>query len=208
MQKEFKEIIFDFAKAISDFDSVKAVVLFGSVAKGEADKRSDIDALVVFKTAEETFKDEDVIFDISQRLGKKYGKQVQLVFSNKNFKGLDRKFIETILKEGIIIYGSLPSLRANDILLEPYLIINFELSKLNKKKRNKLSTALRGYKTKKKLKSKLYKSSSEGLIKKYDAAKLGPSSIIVPYDNASVFETLFRRYNVKFKKTDIWIPLP
>src|SRR3989338_7363098 len=160
MQKEFKDISFELAKMASDFSSVKALVLFGSVAKGEADIRSDIDMLVVFNTSENKFRDEDKIFSLIQELGKKYDKQVQMLFSNKNFDKLDRKFIETVLKEGIMLYGNLPSIQANKLRLEPYSILNFELIKLGKNNRNKLSRILAGYEKRKRYKSKLYNSSS------------------------------------------------
>ncbi len=206
MQKEFRDIVFEFAKLASDFDSVKTVLLFGSVAKGEADKRSDTDILVLFDTASNEFKDEDKIFTLSQELGRKYDKTMQLVFSNKNFGKLDRKFIETVLKEGIILYGNLPSVRTDKLSLEPYSIFNFEINKLNKNNRNKLNRVLIGYETKKRYKSKVYKSSSEGLIEKYECRKLGPSSIIVPFRNISIFEKLFKSFNIKYRKIDVWIP--
>jgi len=183
MQKEFKDIVFEFAKLASDFNNVKTILLFGSVAKGEADKRSDVDFLVVFDTTKNKFKDENKIFSLSQELGRKYDKTVQVVFSNRNFDKLERKFIETVLREGIILYGNLPSVRTDKLLLEPYSIFDFEASKLDKSNRNKLDRILKGYETKKKYKSKLYKSSSEGLIKKYESKKLGPSSFIVSFKN-------------------------
>ncbi len=206
MQKEFKNIVFELAKSISDFDSIKALVIFGSVAKGEADKRSDVDLLVIFNTMKKRFKDENRIFALSQEIGRKYDKSVQMIFSNRNFDKLDRKFIETILKEGIVLYGNLPSLKAGRLMLEPYLIFNFELAKMEKKHRNKLDRALFGYKTKKKYKSKLYKSSSEGLAKEYNCIKLGPSSLIIPFRNSTIFEKLFKGFDIKYTKTSIWTP--
>ena len=206
MQKEFKSLVFEFAKLVSDFDSVKAVLLFGSVAKGEADKRSDADFLVVFDTTKNKFKDENKIFSLSQELGKKHDKRVQLVFSNRNFDKLERKFVETVLKEGIILYGNLPSVRTDKLLLEPYSILDFEATKLDKDDRNKLNRVLMGYETKKKYKSKIYKSSSEGLIRQYEGKKLGPSSIIVPFKKSNIFEDLFRNFKIKYRKIDVWIP--
>lgn len=205
MQKEFKDAVFEFTKEASDFDSVRTILLFGSVAKGEADKRSDIDILVIFDAAGNKFKDEDKIFTMSQELGKKYDKTVQVVFSNRNFDKLDRKFIETVLKESIILYGKLPSVKADNLLLEPYSIFSFDLDSLDKNNRNKLGRILMGYATKKKYKSKVYKSSSEGLIKGYGCRKLGPSSIIVPFKNINIFEKLFKSFNIKYRKLDVWI---
>jgi len=95
--------------------------------------------VVLFGTAGNKFKDEDAIFALSQELGKKYDKSVQIVFANKNFDKLDRKFVETVLKEGIILYGNLPFIKAEKLLLEPYSILNFELNKIGKNTRNTLT---------------------------------------------------------------------
>ena len=207
MQKEFKEIAFEFAKSASDFESVESVILFGSVAKGDADKRSDVDILVVFGTTKAKFRDEDKIFSMSQELGKKYDKAVQMVFANKNFDNLERNFIETVLKEGIILYGNVSPIKADKLSLEPYLIFSFELNNLDKNGRNKLDRVLSGYESKKRYKSKIYKSSSEGLIKGYGCKKLGPSSIIAPYNKADIFESLFKRFKIKYNKINIWMPM-
>lgn len=48
MREEFKDLVFEFAKKVSGIDAVQSVVLFGSLARGEADARSDVDILIVF----------------------------------------------------------------------------------------------------------------------------------------------------------------
>ena len=47
IQKEFKNLVFEFAKEVSGLDNVLSVFLYGSVARGEWAKGSDIDILVV-----------------------------------------------------------------------------------------------------------------------------------------------------------------
>ncbi|MFH0978765.1 MAG: nucleotidyltransferase domain-containing protein [Candidatus Woesearchaeota archaeon] len=203
MQKEFRDLVFELAKKASDFDSIRAVVVFGSVARGDADKRSDIDVLVLLDKIGSS--DEKKMFSISQDLGAKYEKTVQMVFSKKNFEGLDRNFVETILKEGIVIYGNIPTVRAEKLLLEPFIIINFNFGP-DKSKRDRLARALEGYISQKRYKGKTYISRSQGLVRVLHAERIGPSSIIVPYEKLKPFEDLFKSQNVKYRKKDIWMP--
>ncbi|MHA1431505.1 MAG: nucleotidyltransferase domain-containing protein [Candidatus Freyarchaeota archaeon] len=41
---------FDLARRLSDVEGVELVVLFGSVARGEADRRSDVDIAIILDT--------------------------------------------------------------------------------------------------------------------------------------------------------------
>lgn len=71
---------------------VKKIGVFGSVAKGEAGKKSDIDVLVELK--EETF---DNYMDLKFFLEDSFGRKVDLVLSN----GLKPELAERILKETV-----------------------------------------------------------------------------------------------------------
>ena len=71
---------------------VKRIGVFGSVAKGEAGKKSDIDVLVELK--KETF---DNYMDLKFFLEDAFGRKVDLVLSN----GLKPGLAERILKETV-----------------------------------------------------------------------------------------------------------
>ena len=87
IQKEFREVIFEFAKEVSSLNNVNYIFLFGSVAREEADKRSDIDLCVVINN-----NDKKKISSIALDLEKKYDKNIQLVIS-QNFIKVDKYFI-------------------------------------------------------------------------------------------------------------------
>ena len=54
LQEEFRDLVFKFAREPSKKE-VSYIFLFGSVAKGDADRRSDVDLLVVFDTDKEEY---------------------------------------------------------------------------------------------------------------------------------------------------------
>jgi len=204
MQTNYKDIVYEFANAASSFESVRNIIIFGSVARDEADKKSDVDILIVFDTFGKKFPEQKRIFSISQDIGHKHDKTLQLIFTNKRFDGLDRKFVETVLKEGITIYGQPNIVTPKRLLLEPYTLLEF--SSTDKTVSAKLGKSLFGYRTTKKDKSKTYKSYSEGLVNTYLGKKLGPSAILVPFKSVKIFIGLFSSLRINHKRTDIWIP--
>ncbi len=60
----------DIVKILKKHDVVKAA-LFGSYAKGEQTKKSDIDILIKFKGNKSLFDLIDLKFDLEENLGKK-----------------------------------------------------------------------------------------------------------------------------------------
>lgn len=81
---------------------VEAIILFGSVARGEAHEESDIDILVVGDI------DLDELVDVSFPLLLKYGKLISAKDMKKSrFEKLAKEgysFISNVLSEGVILY--------------------------------------------------------------------------------------------------------
>ena len=85
IQEEFREQIFKFAR-LASVDDVAYIFLFGSVAKGDADRRSDIDIFIVFDTYDKDFEDMEAkvkISEIAFTLEKEYDRRIQLISTNK-----------------------------------------------------------------------------------------------------------------------------
>jgi len=117
-EKLFKEkrrlawVLEDFTKRVSDFaPEVQSVILFGSVARGQATPRSDIDILVIApNSGEERFNE---LMNAVDRLaaevsGRHPAKLVPIVMMTKDFEKSikDRKrFAADILKDGIVLFG-------------------------------------------------------------------------------------------------------
>lgn len=105
-------VLEDFTKRVSDFaPEVQSVILFGSVARGQATPRSDIDILVIApNSGEERFNE---LMNAVDRLaaevsGRHPAKLVPIVMMTKDFEKSikDRKrFAADILKDGIVLFG-------------------------------------------------------------------------------------------------------
>lgn len=108
LTKKEKELLAEFKQEITRQLSgqVLAVKLFGSKARGNAKKHSDIDVMVVLK--EVTEKKKDIIYDVVVDLGLKYDNYglSLVIYSKKDFdyfKKIKPLFLRTILKEAVVV---------------------------------------------------------------------------------------------------------
>jgi len=105
-------VLEDFTKRVSDFaPEVQSVILFGSVARGQATPRSDIDILVITpNSGEERFNE---LMNAVDRLaaevsGRHPAKLVPIVMMTKDFEKSikdKKRFAADILKDGIVLFG-------------------------------------------------------------------------------------------------------
>lgn len=105
-QKEIK-IIKNFSKQLSDKlkDNLVSIQLFGSRARGDFHKDSDIDILVVLKNpAEDQI---NFIYDTAMLSSCQYNVYLSVkIFSKKEFdyyKSIPTRFIQNVLKEGLLL---------------------------------------------------------------------------------------------------------
>lgn len=87
-------------------DKIRLIELFGSKARGDSGKESDIDLLVV--TTEKNLKLRDMIYDVVIDVDLKYNVYLSLkVFPSREFnrlQKLDTPFMQNIKKEAIVIW--------------------------------------------------------------------------------------------------------
>lgn len=207
LQKEFKDLVFEFVKKVSDIDMVKSVILFGSVAKGEADERSDVDVLIIFDSIKPAgrIRERSEIGQIALDLEKKFDKNVQIVFTNRRFDKLDRQFIENVFREGIILYGTVPEVDIKKLRLEPYSLVYFSLRKLSKADKMKVRKALYGHETVKRYKRKIYKSKLVGLIEQFGGRRTGIASVLIPAKKTKEFTNVLKNFHAEYEALDVWI---
>jgi len=105
-------VLEDFTKRVSDFaPDVQSVTLFGSVARGQATPRSDIDILVIAPNSEEERFNE--LMNAVDRLAAEVGgrhpaKLVPIVMMTKDFEKSikdKKRFAADILKDCIVLFG-------------------------------------------------------------------------------------------------------
>jgi len=208
LQEQFQDVVFDFAKQVSSIPKIYSIFLFGSVARGEADSRSDIDFLVVLDTRQDPnlLSERSKVSEIALDLEKKFDKNIQLVFSNINFDKLDGQFIEDVLREGIIVFGRAPVIINGKLGFSSYVLIHYELTDLNRSDKMKVKRALYGYETRRRYKGKVYTSQMDGLVKELNGKRTGIASILIPYRKSQLILETLENFGAKINKEMVWLP--
>jgi predicted nucleotidyltransferase len=105
-QDEYRIVVKTIVDAILEFKGIDAIILFGAVARGNADRMSDIDIMVIGKDA--TFLQEKASeIAYGCRSGKIFPERFEVnirVISEEELK-TPRGYIKDALNEGIILYG-------------------------------------------------------------------------------------------------------
>ena len=166
---------------------IEKVILFGSVARGEADQKSDIDIFIESK------------FDIEKQIEKiknqfysstkfeNYWKLKNITNDINPIVGEVKKWNElenSIISNGFLLYGKYESMPKNAVHKTLFSWDNIK----PESKRVLLFKRLFGYKSDKK--------TYNGLIDKYASEKISKGSILVPTKNSLVFMKLFKEMKI------------
>lgn len=180
---------------IEDNSFIKNIILFGSVARGEAKRNSDIDFFVDVK--KDNKKNEQRIIKIVESF---YNSKEYLSFQNK---GIDNKLNavigklenwkdlkESIENQGIVLYGPFKS---SNISGKKMIVVFWDKIGLN---RGAFLNQVYGFNSN----GKRYL----GVIDKNNGKKLGKSSILLPIENKNIIFDLIKKYKVSAKFIEIY----
>ena len=109
IQGNYQEAVDEFVRRVRRKyeDKIDSIILFGSVARGEAKEDSDIDILVVIK--KKNVKDMKEIYGIAFEVSMEYlldvSPKVYGINEILNSLKIGVPFIKEVLKEGVSIYG-------------------------------------------------------------------------------------------------------
>lgn len=194
-----KEII-SYASAFISFVlpkiEVEEIILFGSVARGEATKESDIDLFFNVKNNETETKKM-----IKNELEKFYKSDLYEQFSLLGIKNsieievgdLEKwKLKRSIISDGIILYGRYKAIPEK---LKAYIHFNIKPIK-NITKRNRVIRKIFGRK------EKFY--ISEGILKKINGKQLSPTSFLIPQEKSHEIIQFLNSEKLDFTFFEFW----
>lgn len=195
---DFLSILFD---KLKDGNKIKNISLFGSFARGNPRKDSDIDLFIDVKES-----DKDEISSITKEAINEFELKVQKTWKLKGITNAIVPIIDNLdlerwneLRKEISIYGIILYERYNiKISKDKKIIINYNLSKLKQKEKMRVIRKLLGYQIKKG--NKIY--SQTGLIEELGAEKFDNLLLASPSNYKSIIKML-REYNVPVKIREI-----
>jgi len=197
----YKELI-AYASSFTSFVIPKAdfdeIILFGSVARNEADKDSDID---LFFNIENERKEKDIKKILDKELNKFYKTKIAEIWKLKGIKNhikfkvgnLDKwKLKRSIISDGIILYGKYKNTPEKT---KGYTHFNIKPIK-DITKRNRILRKIFGRKEKSYL--------TKGIINEVNGKKLSPTSFIIPINKSQEIIKILNSEKLDFSFFEFW----
>ncbi|MBI4453053.1 nucleotidyltransferase domain-containing protein [Candidatus Woesearchaeota archaeon] len=159
---------------------IKNIILFGSIARADFDKNSDVDIFIETANKNIEIKAEKILNDFYKSL--KYTKYWRLFGVNNEISlkvgELDKwELKSSIISNGVILYGKYRS-DVTETKTKQYTL--FEL-KIKGKRKNMIRIWRKLYGYKQKVGKKWY--NTDGLIKHFNGEKIGKAIFIIPIEN-------------------------
>lgn len=191
----------DFASFLVDGslgEMINKIILFGSVARGDFTKESDIDIFInAPEETEQDIKNQLTLFLSSQvnKLWKQRGitNEISLKVGNLDEWSLKRE----VISSGILLYGKYNELPKD---AKYYMLITLNVTGKKAAQQVRLWRKLYGYKQK--IKKKVY--SFPGLLVQCGGKKLGKAIVAVPMENRQKIFTLLKENKVPYKLHEFW----
>ncbi len=197
MNSDIVAYAMDFAsflvQKVPEREKISNIILFGSVARGEADKTSDVDLFIDvtketapiqehIQHAAEAFKATAKYNNYWKPLG--IENEVQLTIGQlSRWKELK----PSIIANGIVLYGKFKPDIKEGIHLTFFIWENIKPNA----RRVSFNKKLFGHRQGKRF--------YNGLLQEYSGERVGKGCIAVPLENAASFQRLFRKYEVSVK---------
>lgn len=185
--------------------AVRAVVLFGSAARGEATEHSDIDLLIlprsrpavrrILRAVEEVEDERDV-------------KISTLISHSASLSDIDRQLLESIVRQGKPLVGALPDLGTHELDLEPVRLLSLSLRDLDQPSKVRLERELFGYRSRRTYRGKVYTSRTGGRLERLGGRRIGRALVIVPERAVGEVDRLLRRHGARRVFVPAWIQRP
>lgn len=184
-----------FAEKIKKFPEVLQVILFGSVARGDEHRDSDIDIAVIYSDKKEKVMSEIIGFA---------SEDIQLAHLSIKDLPKEPEVTGALAGEGLILYGRPITITAKELALKPKLLISYDLSSLEYKDKMRINRAFFGGKSTSKYKGKKYETKTGGMINECGVEKIGKGVLLVSREKAIKVTGMLKRFNAKWVEVSVW----
>jgi predicted nucleotidyltransferase len=176
-------------------EGVLSVVLFGSVARGEGTRESDIDIAVIYSE-----KDPETV----EALGALAEERIQLTHLSLDELKDEPTMSGALSGEGVLLYGRPVTVRAEEMELRPMMLLAYETTELDRNARSRLQRALHGGVS-------TYMKGGQRMVKKYPgvvqevgAERLGKGVLLVDRRKYPKVVGTLKAYGAKYKEIPVW----
>lgn len=188
-----------FVSKVRDLSGLQAVVLFGSFARGDVDRRSDIDLLLVL--------DREVPASVRSRIAAIIGElkpHREISPTLTNLKDVDASFLRNVFREGKVLYGKL-LLSPEHLALEPRVLIAYDLTGVRAADKVQISRLVHGFRSRKIVEGKARIYEYPGLKGRQGAILISRSVIMLRTEDAGVLVAELERRKVSYSRWDVYL---
>ena len=183
---------------------VRSAVLYGSCARGTAREESDIDVLVLVSGGRvdrlrEAIHDIESAFDVNVS---------PLVLQMDEIDRLDRQFLDSVLREGVLLAGAPTAVSLQELQLRPIRVVSFDVSHLPPSEKMRLYRLLDGYATVKRRGRKRYERTVDGFLREVGGWRVGRGAVVVPEAAFPRLEEILSRLKAKRWTIAAWAQAP
>ena len=193
---------------LASLDGVVALIVYGSYARGEAGRQSDLDLLVLFEKAEQMRRQEKEALSLASRAESEGRLPVHvspLLASLDDLGGLGDDLVHAIASDGIVLYGQLSTLsRFVPGQPTPAVIVTFSLPGASTAERMRLRRRLHGYTAWRERSGQRQRVTYVGLITP-PARVLGSGVLLVPGERRSVVLRVLDEAGATYTETSVWL---
>jgi len=198
LPREIDEVLKEFVRQVSAFPGLLSVILYGSVARGDYDARSDVDLLLIFEDEISRESAERKVSEAVVRLGHRLEPQC---YSLEGLKGADKSFLREVFRDSVQLYGTIKIPSALTLLgLQPTRLVKISVDELSSLEKVKFSQALYGRTSRVGKKRYTY----HGLLHGLGGRQLGRGAIEVPENAWAELKSFLDGWKVKYKSEKIW----
>lgn len=194
--KENFQIALNFTDKIRNTKGILQIVLFGSVARGEDKSDSDIDIAIIHNIRD--------IENLKSSINKFVHERIQVAYFNVNRLSKETEIVSALTGEGLLLYGKPINVGFKGKALKPFILVVYDTTNIDKKKRMLLNRALHGSVSKSSYKGKRYISETKGILAEPGITKLTKACLLIEPRKALKVRNVLKRFNVKTREELIW----
>jgi len=194
---EDRTLIERFLSELAGIPEIEAVVLFGSFARGDIDRRSDIDLLVVVDA-----RNPGALRPRLARLitGLRPHREIRPTLTN--LRDLDPTFLRNVFRDGIVLRGKLV-LTPDHLALHPRILIAYDLTSLKPSQKVRFSRLIHGFESRKTVGGRTHVYRYPGLKDRYGATIVSRSALLLEPKSAEAFVRELEDHRVAYTRFDV-----
>jgi len=179
-------------------ERIDKIILFGSVARGDFDKESDIDLFI--ETDEKNENEINKLLELftssrTNEMWKLKGVKNDISVKVGHLKKWSLR--RDVISSGVMLYGKYNEMPEK---MNYYLLINMDVRKFKPSKQMSIWRKLYGYRQK--IGAKLYV--GKGLVERLGGRKLGKAMVLIPMENRREIISFLNKNKISYTVNELW----